>query len=95
MQCTARVAVVVAVSHSRLLNIGVCMVCSIQSGVTNLITGVANAFVDCVPLVAIAARPFKTYGQSLSQEIDQLGMMKLPGHGLSGFILKCIPEMVM
>ena len=64
-------------AYSRLLNKpSVCMAAS-GPGVTNLITGIANAYVDCVPVVAIGgSSPFKAYGRQVFQEIDQLGMMK-------------------
>ena len=64
-------------AYSRLLNKpSVCMAAS-GPGVTNLITGIANAYIDCVPVVAIGgSSPFKAYGRQVFQEIDQLGMMK-------------------
>ena len=54
-------------AYSRLLNKpSVCMAAS-GPRVTNLT--VANAFVDCVPLVAIGGSgPFKTYGQPVFQK---------------------------
>ena len=64
-------------AYSRLLNKpSVCMAAS-GPGVTNLITGIANAYIDCVPVVAVGgSSPFKAYGRQVFQEIDQLGMMK-------------------
>ena len=83
-------------AYSRLLNKpSVCMAAS-GPGVTNLITGVANAFVDCVPLVAVGgSSPFKTYGQQGFQEINQLGMMKPCTKWAERiYTLSRIPEMV-
>ena len=64
-------------AYSRLLNKpSVCMAAS-GPGVTNLITGIANAYVDCVPVVAIGgSSPYRVYGRQVFQEIDQLAMMK-------------------
>jgi thiamine pyrophosphate-dependent acetolactate synthase large subunit-like protein len=54
-------------------------VCSAASGpgVTNLVTGVANAFVDCSPLVVLGgSSPVSQLGTDAFQELDQLGMMR-------------------
>ncbi len=83
-------------AYSRLLNKpSVCMAAS-GPGVTNLITGVANAYVDCVPLVAVGgSSPFKMYGRQVFQEIDQLAMMKPCVKWADRvYSLKRIPEMV-
>jgi thiamine pyrophosphate-dependent acetolactate synthase large subunit-like protein len=83
-------------AYSRLLNKpSVCMAAS-GPGVTNLITGIANAYVDCVPVVAIGgSSPFKAYGQQVFQEIDQLAMMKpCTKWAERVYSLKRIPEMV-
>jgi thiamine pyrophosphate-dependent acetolactate synthase large subunit-like protein len=54
----------------------VCMGCS-GPGTTNLITGVANAFTDAAPLIAIGgASPRVSLGLEAFQEIDQLAVMK-------------------
>lgn len=46
-------------------------------GATNLVTGVANAFVDAAPLVAIAgSSPRISAGMEAFQEIDQVGVMR-------------------
>src|ERR1700730_6289493 len=46
-------------------------------GVTNLVTGVANAFTDAAPLVAIGgASPRVYFGMEAFQEIDQVAMMR-------------------
>lgn len=83
-------------AYSRLLNKpSVCMAAS-GPGVTNLITGVANAYVDCVPLVAIGgSSPYRQYGRQVFQEIDQLAMMKpCTKWAERVYNLKRIPEMV-
>ncbi|MDE0809392.1 MAG: thiamine pyrophosphate-binding protein [Alphaproteobacteria bacterium] len=89
-------AAFMAQAYSRLLNKpSVCMAAS-GPGVTNLITGIANAYVDCVPVVAIGgSSPFKAYGQQVFQEIDQLAMMKpCTKWAERVYSLKRIPEMV-
>jgi thiamine pyrophosphate-dependent acetolactate synthase large subunit-like protein len=54
----------------------VCIGCS-GPGATNLLTGVANAFTDASPLVAIGgASPRVSRGLEAFQEIDQLAVMK-------------------
>ena len=83
-------------AYARLLNRpGVCMAAS-GPGVTNLITGVANAYIDCVPLVAVGgSSPFGTYGRQVFQEIDQLAMMKpCTKWAERVYLPKRIPEMV-
>ena len=62
-------------AYSRLLNKpSVCMAAS-GPGVTNLVTGIANALVDCVPVVAIGgSSPYGTYGRQVFQEIDQVAV---------------------
>ncbi len=55
---------------------GVCMGCS-GPGTTNLVTGVANAFTDAAPLVAIGGASPRIYlGMEAFQEIDQLAVMR-------------------
>jgi acetolactate synthase-1/2/3 large subunit len=55
---------------------GVCMACS-GPGTTNLVTGVAHAFADCAPLVAIGGSSPRVYlGMEAFQEIDQVAIMK-------------------
>jgi thiamine pyrophosphate-dependent acetolactate synthase large subunit-like protein len=54
----------------------VAMGCS-GPGATNLLTGVANAFTDCAPMVAIGgASPRVYHGMEAFQEIDQLAVFK-------------------
>ncbi len=64
-------------AYSRLLNKpSVCMAAS-GPGVTNLVTGIANALIDCVPVVAIGgSSPYGTYGRQVFQEIDQVAIMR-------------------
>src|SRR5262245_34791600 len=55
---------------------GVCMGCS-GPGTTNLVTGVANAFTDCAPLVAIGGSSPRVFlGMEAFQEIDQVAVMR-------------------
>ena len=70
-------AAFMAQAYSRLLNKpSVCMAAS-GPGVTNLVTGIANALIDCVPVVALGgSSPVGQYGRQAFQEIDQLSIMK-------------------
>ncbi|MBN9562962.1 MAG: thiamine pyrophosphate-binding protein [Alphaproteobacteria bacterium] len=73
----------------------VCMAAS-GPGVTNLITGIANALIDCAPVVAIGgSSPISQFGRQVFQEIDQVELMK----GCTKFAdrvvnLKRIPQQV-
>lgn len=69
-------AAMMAHAYTRLrLRPGVCMAAS-GPAVTNLITGVAHAWADGVPLIALGgAAPVGTSGRGAFQEIDQLAMM--------------------
>src|SRR5918999_3610436 len=62
-----------AQAYSRLLQKpGVCMAAS-GPGVINLTTGVANAYIDCAPLVVIGgSSSVSTYGRGSFQDIDQV-----------------------
>ncbi|MDE2005185.1 MAG: thiamine pyrophosphate-binding protein [Rhodospirillales bacterium] len=64
-------------AYSRLLQKpSVCMAAS-GPGVTNLVTGVANALVDCCPVVAIGgSSPISQFGRQVFQEIDQMAIMQ-------------------
>ena len=45
-------------------------------GVTNLITGIANALIDCCPVVAFGgSSPISQFGRQVFQEIDQVELM--------------------
>src|SRR4030095_8327060 len=55
---------------------GVCMGAS-APGATNLVTGVANAFVDAAPMIAVGgSSPRVFYEMEAFQEIDQLAGFK-------------------
>jgi acetolactate synthase-1/2/3 large subunit len=55
---------------------GVCMGAS-GPGTTNLVTGVANAFTDAAPLVAVGgSSPRVFFGMEAFQEIDQVAVMR-------------------
>lgn len=46
-------------------------------GTTNLVTGIAHAFTDCAPVIALGgASPVSEFGLNAFQEIDQVAMMK-------------------
>ena len=64
-------------AYSRLLQRpSVCMASS-GPGVINLTTGLANALIDCAPVVAIGgSSAISRFGQQTFQEIDQLTIMK-------------------
>jgi len=54
--------------------IGVCLATS-GPGATNLVTGIANAYLDCVPLLAITGQvPTNFIGKDAFQEIDITGI---------------------
>ena len=69
-------AAMAAHAYAWLLNRpGICMAAS-GPGTTNLITGVAHAFVDCTPVVALGgSSPASLSGHGTFQEIDQLAML--------------------
>jgi thiamine pyrophosphate-dependent acetolactate synthase large subunit-like protein len=64
-------------AYSRLKQVpSVCMAAS-GPGVTNLITGVANAYVDCCPVVSFGgSSPLSQFGRQVFQEIDQVELMR-------------------
>jgi acetolactate synthase-1/2/3 large subunit len=70
-------AAMMAHAYGRVLNrLGVCMAAS-GPGATNLITGVANAWADAAPLLAIGgSSPVSQWGKGAFQEMDQLGCFK-------------------
>ncbi len=56
--------------------VGVCVATS-GPGVTNLVTGLATAYMDSVPLVAITGQvPRELIGRDAFQEIDAIGIMQ-------------------
>src|SRR5713226_808884 len=55
--------------------VGVCVATS-GPGATNLLTGLATAFMDCVPLVALTGQVARTaIGTQAFQEVDIVGMV--------------------
>jgi thiamine pyrophosphate-dependent acetolactate synthase large subunit-like protein len=66
-----------AQAYSRLLQKpAVCMAAS-GPGVINLTTGIANALIDCAPVVAIGgSSAIGLFGRQTFQEIDQVAIMK-------------------
>jgi thiamine pyrophosphate-dependent acetolactate synthase large subunit-like protein len=64
-------------AYSRLKQIpSVCMAAS-GPGVTNLVTGMANALIDCCPVVAFGgSSPLSQFGRQVFQEIDQVELMR-------------------
>jgi len=89
-------AALMAQAYSRLLQKpAVCMAAS-GPGVINLTTGVANALVDCAPVVAIGgSSAIRQFGRQVFQEIDQLAIMKGCTKWADRVVnLKRIPEMV-
>jgi len=64
-----------AESYSRATGrVGVCMATS-GPGATNLVTGIADAFMDSIPMVAITGQVFQKFiGKSAFQETDFYGM---------------------
>ncbi|HZM47659.1 MAG TPA: thiamine pyrophosphate-binding protein [Burkholderiales bacterium] len=85
-----------AQAYARLLQKpGVCMGAS-GPGAINLTTGIANAFIDCAPIVALGgSSAIGLYGRQTFQEIDQLSMMKPITKWADRVVnLKRIPEMV-
>src|SRR3954466_7626578 len=85
-----------AQAYSRLLQKpGVCMGAS-GPGAINLTTGIANAFIDCAPIVALGgASAIGLYGRQTFQEIDQLSMMKPITKWADRVVnVKRIPEML-
>lgn len=83
-------------AYSRLLQKpSVCMAAS-GPGVTNLITGIANAFVDCAPVVAIGgSSPISQFGRQVFQELDQVELLRgCTKHVDRIYNLKRIPQQV-
>jgi len=83
-------------AYSRLLQVpSVCMAAS-GPGVTNLITGIANALVDCCPVVAFGgASPLSQFGRQVFQEIDQVELLRGCTKHVDRLInLKRIPQQI-
>lgn len=70
-------AAMMAHAYGRVKNtLGVCMAAS-GPGATNLITGVANAWADCAPLLAIGgSAPISQRHKSAFQEMDQVAAFR-------------------
>lgn len=70
-------AAMMAHAYSRLTNkVGVCMAAS-GPGVTNLVTGVANAWADAAPLLAVGgACSTNVWGRGAFQEMDQVALFR-------------------
>ncbi len=83
-------------AYSRLKQVpSVCMAAS-GPGVTNLITGMANALIDCAPVVAFGgSSPISQFGRQVFQEIDQVELMRgCCKHVDRVYNLKRIPQQV-
>ena len=70
-------AAMMAIAYSRLRRQpSVCMACS-GPGATNLVTGIANAFADSAPVVAIGgSSPLSQWGMGAFQETDQVALFR-------------------
>lgn len=70
-------AAMMAHAYARILaRPGVCMACS-GPGALNLGMGLANALIDCAPVVALGgSSPIAQYGMGAFQEIDQVAAMR-------------------
>ncbi|MEM7252673.1 MAG: thiamine pyrophosphate-binding protein [Pseudomonadota bacterium] len=70
-------AAMMAHAYARLLNQpGICMGAS-GPGTTNLITGVAHAWADCTPVIALGgSSPHMSSGRGVFQEVDQVTMFE-------------------
>src|SRR5258706_9026810 len=70
-------AAMMAHAYARVTNrVAVCMGCS-GPGAINLVTGVANAWADSAPLLAVGgAAPLVNSGRGIFQECDQLSIFK-------------------
>ncbi len=73
----------------------VCMAAS-GPGVINLTTGMANALIDCAPVVAVGgSSPIHQFGRQTFQEIDQVAIMRGCTKWTQQIIdVRRIPEMV-
>ncbi len=70
-------AAMMANAYSRVLNRPSVCIAASGPGTANLVTGVANAFVDGAPVVAIGgSSPVSQLGKGAFQEVDQVAMMR-------------------
>ena len=74
---------------------GICITAS-GPGTTNAVTGIANAFVDCCPVITLGgASPSVQFGRAGFQEIDQLAIMRPVNKWADRVIeTKRIPEII-
>lgn len=89
-------AAMMAHAYARVSNrVGVCMAAS-GPGVTNLVTGVANAWADAAPLLAVGgAAPMNRWGTGVFQEVDQVALFRPITKWAERIIdIKRIPDMV-
>jgi thiamine pyrophosphate-dependent acetolactate synthase large subunit-like protein len=89
-------AAFMAQAYSRLLQKpSICMAAS-GPGVTNLITGVANAYIDCCPVVSLGgSSPLGQFGRQVFQEIDQVELMRGCNKHVDRLVnLKRIPQQI-
>ncbi len=89
-------AAMMAHAYARVSNrVGVCMAAS-GPGVTNLVTGVANAWADAAPLLVIGgAAPVNRWGFGVFQEMDQVALFRPITKWAERIIdIKRIPDMV-
>ena len=70
-------AAMMAQAYARVLGKpGVCMACS-GPGTVNLASGIANAMIDCAPVIALGgSSPVSQYGIGAFQEVDQVAIMR-------------------
>ena len=75
--------------------VGVCIATS-GPGATNLVTGIATAYMDSSPIIAIAGQvPTGLIGNDAFQEVDTIGMtMPITKHNFQAITSEEIPEMV-
>ncbi len=89
-------AAMMAHAYARVTNrVSVCMACS-GPGITNLVTGVANAWADAAPLLAVGgAAPMRLWGTGVFQEMDQVALFRPITKWAERVIdVKRIPDMV-
>ena len=70
-------AAMMAHAYARLLRRPAVCIASSGPGTMNLVTGVAGAFVDSAPVIAlVGSSPIRAHGIDAFQEIDQVGVFK-------------------
>ncbi|HEY9792424.1 MAG TPA: acetolactate synthase 2 catalytic subunit [Candidatus Obscuribacterales bacterium] len=75
--------------------VGVCMATS-GPGATNLVTGIANAYMDSIPIVAITGQvPMTSMGTDAFQEVDIFGItMPIVKHSFIARNANQLPELI-